>query len=77
MFRVPSQNTTMMTATTRKRISVRRLISKTVPSKNRTGGKNSSMDGPWNPPSSSLAAALAIRDATWVSSAGSGFGAPA
>ena len=76
MLRVPSQNTTMMMATTRMRMSITRSSSKGVPSKARTGGKNSSIDGPWNPPSSSLAAALAIRDATWVSSGGSGFGAP-
>ena len=76
MLRVPSQNTTMMMTTTRMRMSITRSSSNGVPSNSRTGGKNSSMEGPWNPPSSSLAAALAIRDATWVSSGGSGFGAP-
>jgi hypothetical protein len=58
------------------RMSITRSIANGVPPKRMTGGKNSPMEGPWNPPSS-LAAALAIRDATWVSSGGSGFGAPA
>jgi hypothetical protein len=58
------------------RMSITRSIANGVPSNSRIGGKNSSMEGPWKPPSPSLAAALAIRDATWVSSGGSGFGAP-
>jgi hypothetical protein len=37
-----------MTAT--KRASVMRVISKGVPEKRRTDGKNSSMDGPWKVP---------------------------
>jgi hypothetical protein len=48
------------------------LISNGVPAKKIAGGKNSSIDGPWNPPSSP-AAALAIRDATCVISAGSSY----
>jgi len=52
-----------------------RLSSKGVPSNRRTGGKKSTIDGPWNPPSS-LAAALTICDAMWVNSVGSGFGTP-
>ena len=76
MLRVPSQNTTMMIdddedADEHDAVELERRAFES-----RTGGKNSSIEGPWNPPSSSLAAALAIRDATWVSSGGSGFGAP-
>lgn len=59
----------------------------------RTGGKNSSMDGPWNSGPSDVSVArevavakevaalwpteVAIRVAVWVNSAGSSFGAPA
>jgi len=48
MRRVPSQKTRTMTATTKKRIRMTRLISNGVPSKNRTGGKKSSSVGPLN-----------------------------
>jgi hypothetical protein len=60
----------------RKRIRMRRLISNGVPSKNRTGGKNSSREGPWKPLSpdpSSVARVMRVR--AWCSSAISRIGA--
>jgi hypothetical protein len=54
---------------------MRRFSSNGVPSNRSAGGKKSVMEGPWNPPSS-LEAAVTIRDATWMDSVGSGFGAP-
>ena len=52
ILRVPSQKSTRITMVTRMRIAMIRLISNGVPTNRKPGGKNSSNDGPWNPPSS-------------------------
>ena len=61
--------------TTRNRISMTRLISNGVPSNSMTGGKNSSIEGPWKPPSSSAATIGTSRCRALASSAISCFGA--
>ena len=53
--RVPSTRMSTSTATTSRRMSMTRLSSNGVPAKRTAPGKNSSIEGPWNPPSSSSA----------------------
>jgi len=63
----PIQRIAMMTATARSRMRRTRFSSNGVPSKRTAGGKNSSIEGPWNPPSPDSAAngsrvELAVRN---------------
>ena len=72
MCRVPSQKISTIAAVARNWIRWIRLMTRS-PIWKTASGKNSSIEGPWNSPSS---ADLAIRVAAWVNSAGSSFGAP-
>jgi hypothetical protein len=74
MRRVPSQKTSTTATVAMIWIRLILVISNHVPSKRIASGKNSKIDGAWNPLSSD-SAAVAIRVAASVDSAGSSFGA--